>query len=254
MPWGRLHALCSFLLTVSDTTKYNLPTLIWPRQKDDLELYYLQQVSSIEDNCCLETTYGITSELLFMMRLTTTLSQHVAHYVANDLPIPHALETACQNLESGISNWSIETVSLPFVAQFDYLAHSIIKLHIEAFHSALWIYFNARVLPCTEIQMAERVDTVAAKLGMIEDLKTSHGGPLTASIMWPGFVAACEATFAQREGWRAWWQHMLTYCIGNIATLWLVVQDVWRARDAGDFETPGWIGVLRTKQQKILAI
>jgi arginine metabolism regulation protein II len=102
--------------------------------------------------------------------------------------------------------------------------------------------------------MAESVDIVAEKLGTIEDLKTSHGGPLTASIMWPGFVAACEATPSQRGGWQVWWQHMLTYCIGNIATLWQVVQDVWKARDAGDLETPGWIGVLRANKQRILAI
>ncbi len=56
MLWGRLHTLCSFLLIVSDTTEYRLDTLAWPRQKEDLERYYLQQVFSTEDDYCLENT------------------------------------------------------------------------------------------------------------------------------------------------------------------------------------------------------
>ncbi len=72
-------------------------------------------------------------------------------------------------------------------------------LRIEAFYTALRIYFNARVFLFTEIRMAECVDTVAEKLGMIEDLKIPHGEPLMASIMCPGIVAACEATSSQRR-------------------------------------------------------
>ena len=254
IPRDRLHTLCSFLSTVSDTTKCNLPTLPWPRQEPNIEHEYVYQESSIEDDCFLESTYGITSDLLFLMRLTTTMSQHVASYVAKGLPLPETLEAACRDLESRILDWSIESVSLTYVAESDRLARSVIKLHIGAFHNALQIYFYARVAPCPAFQMAECVDNVAEKLKKIEELKSSHELPLTASIMWPGFVAACEAKPSQHGEWQAWWQQMMKYRIGNIATLWRIVQDVWKAKAAGNLETPGWVGVLGRTKQRILAI
>ncbi|TVY25774.1 Arginine metabolism regulation protein II [Lachnellula hyalina] len=254
IPWGRLHTLCAFLSTVSDTTIYNLPALPWPPSKKDLERSYTYTGASIEDDCFLESTYGITSELVFLMRLTTTMSQHLAYYVSEDHTFPQTLETTLREVESKILAWSIESVLLPHVAEGDHLARSVIKLHVEAFYHALKIYFYARVTPCPAARMASYVDTVVSHLIQIEDLKASHELPLTASIMWPGFVAACEARPEQHAEWRAYWQRMLEYRIGNIATLWRVVQDVWEARRKGSLETPGWIGVLRTSEQRILAI
>ncbi|TVY47852.1 Arginine metabolism regulation protein II [Lachnellula occidentalis] len=254
IPRGRLHTLCSFQSTVSDTTIYNLPALPWPPSKKDLERGYTYTGASIEDDCFLESTYGITSELEFLMRLTTTMSQHVAYYVSVDRPFPQTLQTSLREVESKILAWSIESVLLPHVAEGDHLARSIIKLHVEAFYHALKIYFYARVTPCPAAQMAVYVNTVVSQLIQIEDLKASHELPLTAPIMWPGFVAACEAQPEQHAEWRAYWQRMLEYRIGNIATLWRVVQDVWEARRKGALETPGWIGVLRTSEQRILAI
>lgn len=167
--------------------------------------------SILEDNCFLESTYGITSELVFLMRLTTTMAQHRAYYISKDQPIPQTLQTTLREAESKILAWSIESVLLPHVAEGDHLARSILKLHVEAFYHALKIYFYARVTPCPAAQMAGYVGTVVSQLNQIEDLKASHELPPTASIMWPGFVAACEAQPEQHAEWRAYWQRMLEY-------------------------------------------
>jgi hypothetical protein len=47
---------------------------------------------------------------------------------------------------------------------------------------------------------------------------------------------------------------MLKYRIGNIAVLWGVVRDVWKAREHGDRESLAWIGTLRGSERRILAV
>ncbi|KAK9367110.1 fungal-specific transcription factor domain-containing protein [Lipomyces kononenkoae] len=249
----QLKTISSFLVTLSNTTVYDLPDLPWP---EDQCLSDLHNMLPANEDSSLEFNYGITSTLASMMHLTTKLSQYVSYYTSHHRPLPHTLETACRILGKHISEWSISSEPLSSINSSDLVTLSVAKLHILAFAHALSVYYHTRILRCEPHTMAFYVNAVAEDLQSIEVFRRSQGyrRPVSASIMWPGFIAACEAMPSQRRVWQAWWGDMLTYRIGNIAHLWQVVQDVWAARDAGDVETPGYIGVLRRQKKRVLAV
>lgn len=121
--------------------------------------------------------------------------------------------------------------------------------------------------------VASHVSHVTSHFETMETLKRSsptsnHLKPL-APITWPCFIASCEATPDQHVFWREWWQHMLQYRIGNIKSLWQVVEEVWKVADARHenvssdnsstsrtTEVPHviWRGLMRDRRQKIIAI
>ncbi|KAH8701525.1 fungal-specific transcription factor domain-containing protein [Talaromyces proteolyticus] len=250
----QLKTIYSFLVTLSNTTLYDLPSLPW--SEDECNFNMLPALSTIPNDSSLEFTYGITSTLATMMSLTTKLSQHILFYASRNQPLPHTLEAACEILGKHISEWSISSEPLSSIDSSDPVTLSVAKLHILAFGHALNVYYHTRIRLCEPHTMAFYVNAVAEDLQSIEAFRKlqDHRGPVSASVMWPGFIAACEATPSRRSVWQAWWADMLTYRIGNIPHLWQVVQDVWAARDAGDMETPGYIGVLRRQGKKVLAV
>ncbi|TVY52071.1 Arginine metabolism regulation protein II [Lachnellula cervina] len=65
IPWGRLHTLCSFLSTVSDTTIYNLPVLPWPPSKTDLERGYTYTGASWKTTVLWNLPMGLHLSLCF---------------------------------------------------------------------------------------------------------------------------------------------------------------------------------------------
>ncbi|KAK9481490.1 fungal-specific transcription factor domain-containing protein [Lipomyces starkeyi] len=245
------------LKTIFTFPFYDFQELPWSEDEflSDLHIM-LAAPSTTADDSNLEFTYGITSTRASMMRLTTKLSQHISFYASCDLPLPHTLETACRILGKHISEWSISSEPLSSIDSSDPVRLSVAKLHILAFGQALNVYYRTRIRPCEPHTMAFYVNVVAEDLQSIEVIRKSQGyrGPLSASVMWPGFIAACGAMPSQRGVWQAWWGDMLTYRIGNIPHLWQVVQDVWAARDACDMETSGYIGALRRHRKKVLAV
>ena len=74
-----------------------------------------------------------------------------------------------------------------------------------------------------------------------------------APIVWPGFIAACEAGPEQRPLWRVWWIGVQRYSIGSIGVLWGVVQEVWEMRDEGEREVPGWRAVLKRNGRRVMS-
>jgi arginine metabolism regulation protein II len=249
--------ISSFLVTLSDTTLYDLPDLPWSEGECLPDMHnMLPAYVNIADDSSLEFIYGITPTLASMMRLTTKLSQHISYYASHGQPLPNTLETACRILGKNISEWTISSEPLSSIDSSDLSTLSVAKLHILAFGHALRVYYHTRIRPCEPHTMAFYVDAAAEALQSIEALRKSqdYHRPVSASVMWPGFIAACEAVPSQRDVWQAWWGDMLTYRIGNILHLWQVVQDVWIARDAGDMEMPAYIGVLRRQKKKVLAV
>ena len=74
-----------------------------------------------------------------------------------------------------------------------------------------------------------------------------------APVVWPGFIAACEAADEDRDAWQRWWVRVQSYRIGSIATMWTVVQEVWAEKGSGNGRVALWVDVCRRKGQRIIS-
>ena len=247
----RLVTISSFLTVLSDTTSIDLLPIPWSTRN----VFPNPESNMFTDECSLEITYGITATLANYLHQVTVLSQNISHFISQNLPIHPTLLSACHEFSKTISSWSIDwenLSSLPATNCNVFLG----KIHILAFAQSLQIYFHTRVLPCMDSEMAQYVQRVAEYLMEIEAVRAQQGRNIdvTASIMWPGFIASCEAEPDARDIWYEWWEGMRKYQIGNISKLWMVVKQAWAMRDEGLKEVPAWMPVLRCTGTKILAV
>ncbi|OBT45078.1 hypothetical protein VE00_05177 [Pseudogymnoascus sp. WSF 3629] len=248
---GRLVTISSFLTVLSDTTSVDLLPIPWSTRNG----FPNPGSNMFTDGCDLEVTYGITATLANYLHQVTILSQNISYFISQNLPIHPTLLSACHEFSKTISSWSIDQENLSSLPAANCNV-SLGKIHILAFAQSLQIYFHTRVLPCTDSEMALYVQRAAEYLMEIEAARAQQGRnlDLTASIMWPGFIASCEAEPGARDIWYEWWEGMRKYKIGNISKLWTVVKQAWAMRDEGLKEVPAWMPVLRCTGTKILAV
>lgn len=253
----QLNNICSFMHTLSQSTApYTTPkpSLEACDRIEDL----LNHSPFLPDDHSLEFTYGTTANLASYLHLTISLSQSIAYFELNELPTPPYLRKACMALYAAISGWSINQESLASLPGTDYETRSLITCHVVAFHAAIVIYFHTMLDYPTPHSILQSYNKICvSNLLAAEVLKMSNGASkgwnAMAPIVWPGFVASCEAELIDQPLWRAWWTGVQKYCIGSIKTLWDVVQDVWRDRDAGLAQKPGWREVLRRRGKRVMS-
>lgn len=313
-----LLSISSFLSTLARSTSVDLAPLPWPGKLVDATTQ--PDSSGYSRMTGLEYTYGICPALLIIMERIVTLSQHIAYYVTHQeaTSMPPTFIQACEVLSTQLSDWIAGAESeIPLQPAYPDLPTAISSLsrgedandndgdrhrpspterllahcHQLAFAHGLRVYYHTRIQPCPCAQMQTHVRRVGRYLLRLEDLRqrqktqpqNTGGGRIGgASIMWPAFIAACEADddeddeddddvdgererasegegeaerVGNRDLWRTYWSRMLEYRIGNIACLWDVVRETWRAKDADEAtESPAWMPVLRRTGRRVLAV
>lgn len=246
----QLHTICSFMSTLAQSTDPNLKSIPWNEDKSSIKNSPFQ----IDDHS-LEFTYGTTGRLASLLFVTIKLRQHIAFYRMKDLGLPSSLIQVCSNLATLISAWSIADESLASVPASDSETLALVKCYVTAFHASTAIYFYTLVQPCSSSLLRSYTKIAVENLLHAEALKSvpTSKWSLMAPIVWPGFIAACEAMPEDRLIWTVWWVMVQKYCIGSIATLWLVVQEVWRARDNKRLDNPLWLNVLKRKGKRVMS-
>ncbi|KAL4974024.1 fungal-specific transcription factor domain-containing protein [Aspergillus desertorum] len=261
----QLLAICAFMSTLSRSTDPCLPARPWewkaerpPVSIDD----FLATSTFARDNPSLEFTYGITTTLASYMELTIRLSQHLRYYHIHGLPLPLSLEQAICALHKALTAWSDTNEPLSSVSKGDSETLSLVRCHVLAFHAALVIYLYIVTGWSTDPSSTSIVRhynrICVTNLLSAEALKTSYGAQAgwdaMAPIVWPGFVAACKAAQDERPLWRTWWVCVQRYCIGSIAVLWEIVQEVWQEDDLQVRELePRWMKVLRRSGRRVMS-
>ncbi|KAL2845866.1 fungal-specific transcription factor domain-containing protein [Aspergillus pseudoustus] len=277
---AQLLTTSAFMSTLSRSTDPYLPPRAWRDNNSSSGSldYLLQSCPFRTDDHSLEFTYGITATLARYMDLTIRLSQHLAYYEARNLVLPDSLEKALSTAHKALTGWSITNEPLTSVrGEGDHETLSLVTCHILAFHAALVIYFYSRTsywhghpgynFPSSSptqisgdlIRQYNRVcvTNLLAAEALKSACSTQTGWNAMAPIVWPGFIAACEAEPDERPLWRTWWMGVQRYCIGSIATLWEVVQEVWEAEQEeeveGVGETPRWMRVLSRSGRRVMS-
>ncbi|KAK3059513.1 hypothetical protein LTS18_010690, partial [Coniosporium uncinatum] len=156
--------------------------------------------------------YGIPESLIVLLSQATSLATET-HLMRSGAKSPSGtddLDQRSRAFEDKLLAWTLPAyargsfnssndddaaaVEDPDVQQQDQAAanHFIIK-HIScAFHAALLIYFYRLVRHVEPSNVQHLVATVIEHLHAGEDEKFRHGVN-NAGIVWPGFIAACEA-------------------------------------------------------------
>ncbi|PLB46586.1 C6 zinc finger domain protein [Aspergillus steynii IBT 23096] len=253
---GQLRTICAFMNTLSRSTNP------YPTPKP----YTMGQILSIkdliqhspfhQDNDCLEFIYGTTATLASYLHTAITLAENLSFHPQPSPPAP--LTQARETLKQAIHTWTITQEPLSSTPRADHETRSLITCHILAFHAAVVIYYHVALDQCDDndtLRYYKRacVSNLIAAEALKSSSSAQRGWSAMAPIVWPGFIAACEADPDERPLWRAWWTGVQRYCIGSIQTLWGVVQEVWWCRDAGMHEVPGWKGVLRRRGKRVMS-
>lgn len=204
----------------------------------------------------LEFTYGITARLADLLRRTSRLAQARRYYRGSNQPESTEFLSARDGLFRDLMDWDISQEALPSFPASDDITTLLASTHIQAFAAGIRVYFHARVLPCDEAEMQSLVQSVASHLTSIETIKrrTGYDATPTAAISWPGFIASCQASPPNRDVWSKWWIQMQDYHIGNLDTLWSVVQEIWSWQDPGVHDDAPWTLILEHTGRRILAI
>jgi len=244
--------ICNFLHVISESTNWSLAPIPW----EESSTMTLAAMPLFYEDGTLETTYGITAGLAGLISRITGLAQTMRYYSVNYISPPPGLETAREHLAVAVE--SLPTVqdvaSIP--QDCDEYVSTLLAEHIDAFALGIKVYFHASLGSSSQVRLDDLVQEIGCKLNMIEEQKksTERRYEKTATIMWPGFVAACEARQDHRALWYRWWSDMASYGIGNIAVLWDIVQEAWLLRDSGSDVSPAWLPVLRANRKFILAV
>ncbi|KAL3457282.1 fungal-specific transcription factor domain-containing protein [Aspergillus heterothallicus] len=269
----QLLTICAFMSTLSRSTDPYLPSKRWTRDAPSAPIRDLLETSPFRtDDHSLEFTYGITATLARYMDLIICISQHLSYYENRNLLPPSSLRHALSSLHEALTTWSITDEPLTSVNEGDHETLSLVTCHILAFHAALVVYFYTRTNweryylhgdsrssdPSSNDVLRHYNRISVTNLLAAEALKSSCGSRAgwnaMAPIVWPGFIAACEAELDEQPLWRTWWAGVQRYSIGSIAILWEVVQEVWQDHAEGEAsERPRWLRVLRRSGRRVMS-
>jgi len=244
--------ICNFLHVISESTHWSLVPISW----EESSTRNLAAVPLFYEDGTLETTYGITAGLAELISRVTRLAQTMRYYSVYSISPPPELQVAREHLAIALESLPVLQNAAEMPQDCDEHVRALLAEHIDAFALGIKVYFHLSVDPCNQERLDDLVQEIGCKLNRIEDQKkaTEERYAKTATIMWPGFMAACEAREDQRDLWRHWWSDMASYGIGNIEVLWSIVQESWLLRDSGSDISPAWLPVLRAKGKFILAV
>lgn len=222
---------------------------------DDIHLEVLGQW----DESLFQQLYGVPECLLGLLSQTIRLAneQELMH---RDTPIDRiTVQTLAQRtrfLEHNILSWK------PSIAGKSHFAtlrpHSsttgsptCFDRHIQvAFHQAIILFFCRRVQNTNALMLQGVVRKV------LEELRNASGPYDAAALLWPAFLAACEAIDMElRDGFRKWLRDMgnethipVFEAVVNVAT------KVWNLREKHQEYTLSWFDVASTEKIPNIAL
>ncbi|KAL0934575.1 uncharacterized protein CTRU02_211374 [Colletotrichum truncatum] len=251
----QLNEISDFLHLLARTMAFSSSPRPWPSvNTQDTEGFV---ASGIESDCCFGYMYGITTVTATNIFETCRLAEYLSWYKEYQEPIPDGLLEACESLGDRLCCWSFQAESSRHISD-DEDAFEIFRHHSNAWHLAALTYYHRRIQRCCSHDHDQVIAKIAEHMHAVEDIKersASNAAKRMAPIMWPAFVASCEATF--HDTWTLWWQRVQSYHIANYQRLWEVIQQIWQKQEimsqpaASDFD---WIEAFKDLEITLLPI
>jgi arginine metabolism regulation protein II len=126
----------------------------------------------------------------------------------------------------------------------------------QAMYSALLIFFHRRIYDLDAALLQQQVDMVQDSLVRSQQDEIGQGEGNTAALIWPAFIAACEAVDSESQAFfSSWFDSCLTKTgLVNASQAKQIFETIWaKRREAGRYgETWSWPEVLRAKRIRLM--
>lgn len=127
----------------------------------------------------------------------------------------------------------------------------------QAMYTALLIFFHRRIYDLDAALLRKEVDAVMDSLTRIREAANHHDGS-TATLIWPAFIAACEAVSLESQLFFSSWFDCCytTTGLGNVSLAKQVFEMIWTTRrETGLYgDLCSWPEILRAKKIRLMFI
>ncbi|KAL4878158.1 fungal-specific transcription factor domain-containing protein [Aspergillus karnatakaensis] len=189
-----------------------------------------------------ESIYAIPKSLLIFLGKTTKLINAVmdARAASGSTHIPSPLAERCDELESSIMDWTVDSTQPEVTSRLAANA-GIIKNMTWAFHKAIIIFFAQHVRLLGHRYLKPYVEDVLDRIEAVERIK-AEWQVQASPLYWPAFIAASE-TFDTRlqDRFRKWYTQVEPHAIGSMSPGIALLEQVWAEGPAeGGRKTSLW--------------
>lgn len=132
----------------------------------------------------------------------------------------------------------------------------ITKPRAQAMYTALLIFFHRRIHDLDAAMLRREVDAVRDSLVQIQQDEAGWGPGNTATLIWPAFIAACEAVGSEEQTFfSSWFESCFTMTgLVNASVAKQIIEMIWaKRREVGRFGgVCNWPDVLRAKNIRLM--
>ncbi|KAJ5989258.1 hypothetical protein N7481_004468 [Penicillium waksmanii] len=125
----------------------------------------------------------------------------------------------------------------------------------QAMYTALLVYFHRRIYDLDATLLQKEVDAVKDSLTRAQEAADRHYGS-TATLIWPAFIAACEAVGPESELFFSSWFDSCYTATGlrDVSLAKQVFEMIWTRRRETGLDGCSWPEILRTKKIRLMFI
>lgn len=222
----------------------------WNRYSNDLP----QKIETFYDNE-LESThsmYCIPDSLTLLFSRTVKLARQVCYMRWKKLPITKTTVEKCNYLQGSLRQWGLWYNESRLPAEFTGDVRIAADHHTNAFYYALLIYHYTNVREVNPASLQGFVSTVLDKLNNLLALNRDKSNPLIIPLLFPVFVAACEALGKDmQKRFEDFFDRLSMQGLGTYYQARMVVKEVWKRRDNNQ-ERFAWRHVLQDRNVNIM--
>lgn len=243
-----------------DTAPDALESLSYIQSESQLREYWNQYsksaapVETFYDSEPVSTfaMYCIPDSLTLLFSRTVKLTRQICYMRWKKLRISKATVEKCNLLQKSLQEWGQWYNESRLPKEFTGDVRVAIDLHTHAFYQSLLIYHYTNVREINPSSLQGFVSTVLDRLNKLLSLNHDKSNPLIIPLLFPAFIAACEAlTPETQQAFEDFFNKLVVQGLGTYFQARLVVKEVWKRR-AENNPRASWRHVLQDENVNIM--
>lgn len=243
-----------------DSVPESLESLSYIQNEAQLREYWDQysnnvpQIVTFYDNELVSThaMYCIPDSLTLLFSRTVKLSRQVCYMRWKKQKITRNIVEKCNLLQKSLQQWGAWYNESRLPEEFTGDVRIAIDHHTSAFYHSLLIYHYTNVREINPASLQGFVRTVLDQLNGLLALNHDKSNPLIIPLLFPSFIAACEALSPEtRQLFEDFFNQLAMQGLGTYYQARLVVKEVWKRREEKSARA-AWRFVLQDENVNIM--